>query len=138
MFGHLKEVKCPVGVALLHQVGHDQGWGSTPTSTAVDQGCPCLIPVNPFSHQIKEFSEWGMRLILDWDVKDLQAVPLRVDHVFQTTDVDYEGDVSAGEDTVLQSRVQTTEEQTRTHLRDRHPAEDAYLSDYVEDAESAL
>lgn len=79
-----------------------------------------------------------MRSILDWDVKDLQAIQLRVDHTLQTTDIDYERDVPAGEDTVLQSRVQTTEEETGTHLRDRHPAEDAYLSDYVEDAESAL
>ncbi len=61
-----------------------------------------------------------MRLILDGDVDDLQAVQLRVRHVLQPAGVNDERDVPAGEDAGAQSRVQTAEEQTGRHLRDRH------------------
>lgn len=60
--------------ALPHQVGHDQSWGSAPAGAAVDQNPPCSVPVDPLSHRVKVVSEGGVRLILDGDMEDLQAV----------------------------------------------------------------
>lgn len=62
------------GAALPHQVGHDQSRWSAPACAAVDQNPPCSVPVDPLSHRVKVVSEGGVRLILDGDVKDLQAV----------------------------------------------------------------
>lgn len=111
-----------------HQVGHNQSWGSAPASGTVHQSPPCLVLVNPLSHRVKVLFQGGMRLILDGDVEDLQTVHLRVGHVVQSTGVNYEGDVPAGQHTAVQSRVQTAEVQTRTDLRNRH----VYLQDKTE------
>lgn len=61
-----------------------------------------------------------MRLVLDGDMEHLQAVQLRVGHVLQPAGVNDERDVPAGQDAEVQSRVQTAEIQTGTHLRHRH------------------
>lgn len=106
------------GGALPHQVGHGQGGGPAPAGGAVDQSPPCLVLVDPFSHRVKVVPEGGVRLVLDRDVEDLQAVQRRVGHVLQPAGIDDECDVPAGEDAEVQSRVQTAEVQTRTDLRD--------------------
>lgn len=107
----------PVGGALPHQVGHDQSRGAAPAGTAVDQSPPGSVPVDPFSHPVEVVRKGGMWLVLDRDRQDLQAIQLRVGHALQPAGVDNERDVPAGEDAAVQSRIQTAQVQTGTHLR---------------------
>lgn len=103
-----------------HEVGHDQRGRPASTGSAVDQSCPCLVLVYPFSHRVKVLSQGGMRLVLDGDVKDLQAVQLRVGNMLESAGVNDEGDVSAGQHADVQSRVQISEEEAGRDLRDPH------------------
>lgn len=107
-----------------HQVGHDQGWGAAPSRDTVHQSSSHLVPVDPFSHWLKVFFKWSMRLVLDGDTKDTQAVHSWIGHALDATGVDDQRDVPAGQNALFQSRVQTTEEQSRANWRDRHPAGD--------------
>lgn len=68
----------------------------------MDQCPPRLVLVDPLRHRVKVLVQRGMRLILEWDVEDLQSFQGRIGHVLQAGGVDDEGDVPAGQHSKVQ------------------------------------